>query len=44
MCREAEVAHHEAEAARGQEAAAVQQVWHCELQQPDGEEEVEAKT
>ena len=44
MCREAEVVRRKAEAARGREAAAVRQVGHCELQQPDGEEEVEAKT
>jgi len=41
--REAEVARCEAEAARGQEAAAARQVGSCELRQPDGEEEVEAK-
>jgi hypothetical protein len=34
----------EAEAARGREAAAARQVGRCELRQPDGEEEVEAKS
>ena len=33
-----------AEVARGQEAAAVQQVGHYKLRQPDGEEEVQAKS
>jgi len=43
--REAEAARREAEAARGQEAAAAQQVGHyCKLRQPDGKEEVEAKS
>ena len=37
------MARREAEAARGREAAAARQVGCCELQQPDGEEEVEAK-
>jgi len=40
---EAETACPEAEAARGREVAAARQVGRCELQQPDGEEEVEAK-
>ena len=44
MRQEAEAAHREAEAARGREAAAAQQAGHCELRQPDGEEEVEAKS
>ena len=44
MHREAEAARRKAEAARGREAAAARQVGHCELQQPDGKEEVEAKT
>ncbi len=38
------MAHREAEAAKGQEAAAARQVECCELQQPDGEEEVQAKS
>ena len=42
--REAEAARCEAEAARGREAVTAQQVGRCELQQPDGEEEVEAKS
>jgi hypothetical protein len=42
--REAEAARCEAEAARGREAAAARQVGRCELQQPDGKEEVEAKS
>jgi hypothetical protein len=33
-----------AEAARGREAAAARQVGSCELRQPDGEDEVEAKS
>jgi hypothetical protein len=37
-------ARREAEAARGREAAAVRQVGHCELRQPAGKEEVEAKS
>jgi hypothetical protein len=41
---EAEAARREAEAARGREVAAARQVWRCKLQQPDGEEEVEAKS
>ena len=36
-------AHHEAEAARGREVAAVRQVGPCKLRQPDGEDEVKAK-
>jgi len=42
--REAEAVRREAEAARGREAAAAQHVGRCELRQPDGEEEVEAKS
>ena len=38
------MARHEAEAARGREAAAVHQVGRCKLRQPDGEEEVEAQS
>ena len=41
---EAEAARHEAEAARGREAAAARQVGHCKLRQPDGKEEVMAKS
>ena len=44
MRRAAEAARREAEAARGQEGAPAQQVGHCELRQPDGKEEVEAKS
>ena len=43
--REAEAARRKAEAARGREAAAAQQVGRCcELRQPDGKEEVAAKS
>jgi len=41
---EAEAACHEAEATRGWEAAAARQVGRWELRQPDGEEEVKAKS
>ena len=41
--QEAEVAHCEANVARGQEAALVQQVGCCKLGQPDGKEEVKVK-
>ena len=44
MCREAEAARRKAEAARGREAAAAQQVGHCELRQSHGKEEDEAKS
>ena len=42
--REAVAAHREAEAARERETAVARQVGPCKLQQPDGEEEVEAKS
>ena len=38
------MARREAKAARGREATAARQVGRCELQQPDGKEEVEAKS
>ena len=41
--QEVEAACHEAEAARRREAAAARQVACCELGQPDGKAEVEAK-
>jgi hypothetical protein len=42
--REAEVAHCEADVARRQEAAVARQMGCCKLRQPDGEEEVKAKS
>ena len=43
MRQEAEAAHCKAETAKGREAVAARQVGRCELRQPDGKEEVEAK-